>query len=258
MKTLQEIINESLNTKILQINDGDINHLIKSKQLLVCSNCGTTGMGAGMRSRHMENCKREKGYSDKCMVEDYNNSVPLIEIARKASMALISVHGTMNDFLSKQKEETLNTPIRTCPNCFEQSTNKNTMSKHFENCTRTAGYSNKKVFEMYESGVSITDISIESNISESWIRKIIKDFRPVDYIVTCPNCSEQSTDLNSMGRVHFEHCTRTAGYSNKKVIEQYLLGISVNQISLESKIPVVTTYRIIKKWKTSNNTLTTS
>ena len=67
---------------------------------------------------------------------------------------------------------------------------------------------------------------------------------------TCPNCNTIGP-LSNMKQHHFDNCKRTSGYSNDKVIQNYLDGVSPHIISQESGISYPQTKLIIRKYKKS-------
>jgi transposase len=222
MKTLQEIINESLETKILQVKEHQLGSLAKSKEILSCPNCKTKGMASGMRVYHMDNCKRIPLYSNECIIADYNNGVPLTDIAHKSSMKVTAIHKLMRDMgHTKRRQKMANRPI---------------------------------IEKMYLDGKSCREISVSLKQPLNTVKNIVSDMKSQTNPIgdTCPNCSFTGPK-KTLSQYHFNNCKRTKGYSDEKVIERYQSGISVKQISLESNISISPTFTIIKKWKASNN-----
>ena len=222
MKTLQEILNESQKSKILQLKVSQLGSLSKSKEIVTCPNCNTKGMSSGMRVYHMDNCKRTKGYSNECIVEDYNNGVALTDIAHKSSMKVTAIHQVMRKMGHyKRRQQMANRPL---------------------------------IEKMYLDGKTMKDISISLKQPLNTVKGIVCEIKhkinPIGDI--CPNCSSTG-DKKTLTQFHFNNCKRTKGYSNEKVIERYLSGLSAKEISLESNISIAPTYTIIRKWKTSNN-----
>jgi hypothetical protein len=66
----------------------------------------------------------------------------------------------------------------------------------------------------------------------------------------CPNCHTVGP-LSNMKQHHFDNCKRTSGYSDEKVIESYLNGMSIVNISKESVISWSQVKVIVKKFKKS-------
>jgi hypothetical protein len=67
---------------------------------------------------------------------------------------------------------------------------------------------------------------------------------------TCPNCNTIGP-LSNMKQHHFDNCKRTSGYSDEKVIESYLNGMSIVNISKESVISCSQVKVIVRKYKKS-------
>jgi hypothetical protein len=67
---------------------------------------------------------------------------------------------------------------------------------------------------------------------------------------TCPNCNTVGP-LSNMKQHHFDKCKRTVGYSDEKVIESYLNGMSIVNISKESVISWSQVKVIVRKYKKS-------
>ena len=222
MKTLQEIINESLETKILQVKEHKLGSLVKSKEIVICPNCNTKGMSSGMRVYHMDNCKRLSGYSNELILKDYENNMPVKDIAKKASMNQVRIHALLRKMGHiKSRKKSANRPL---------------------------------IEQMYLDGATIKDMSVSLKQPINTVKNIISEIKneinPIGD--TCPNCSFTG-DKKTLSQYHFNRCKRTKGYSNEKVIERYLSGVSAKEISLESNISIAPTFTIIKKWKTSNN-----
>jgi hypothetical protein len=222
MKTLQEILDQSKETKILTLKPSQLGAISKSKEIVTCPNCNTKGMSSGMKVSHFKNCKRERGYSNEHIINDYNNGVSLIEIANKSSMKVSAIHLLLRNMgHTKRRKKLADRPI---------------------------------IEKMYLDGKTSKEISISLRQPLNTVINIISQIKnrinPIGDI--CPNCFFTG-DKKALSQYHFNNCKRTKGYSNEKVIEKYLSGVSVTEISLESNISLVPTYTIIRKWKASNN-----
>ena len=64
--------------------------------------------------------------------------------------------------------------IVTCPNCGCSGPKKSMMRVHFDKCIRPKGMNDKRIFELYKSGMSYKQMEEITNLKVSGLEPIIK------------------------------------------------------------------------------------
>ena len=137
MKTLQEILDEFNKTKLGQLNGGKLQQHIN---------------GTNVASR-------------------VNTNVSQLKSRGK------TLGSTVGKFNLTDYSREMSKVSTTCPNCNTVGPLSNMRQHHFDKCKRVVGYSDLKVIENYNKGMSISTISKESGISRPQTGLIIRNYK---------------------------------------------------------------------------------
>ena len=162
MKTLQELLDEFNETKLGKVKETVISHIVGAQR------------ASEVRLKLYEDRRLEKESDPKLIEEKKLKMEKHNEGQKKRGKTLGSTVGKFN--LSDYSRE-MSKVATTCPNCNTVGPLSNMRQHHFDKCKRVVGYSDLKVIENYNKGMSISTISKESGISRPQTGLITRNYK---------------------------------------------------------------------------------
>jgi len=165
MKTLQEILDDFNGSKVASIKEAKISHIIGAER-------------ATKIRLELLKAKREQKENDPFLIEELKMLKQQNKEMRKRNGKLLGLgKGTeMLKLHGARARELSKVPV-VCPNCNTVGPLSNMKQFHFDKCVRVKDYSNEVIISKYKSGLSVSKIAEESNVSWSTVKVIVRKWK---------------------------------------------------------------------------------